>query len=102
MTAKDFFKPKDVAEKALEAFQNEIKSKTIESENELCTCEIEPTFYSVNLRVWEAETGLDCEDAFEFEAEVEELYLELLAKSEREQKEEQQHNETLNYTSNFI
>lgn len=102
MKAKEFFNPKDVAEKALEAFQNEIKSKIIESENGLCTCEIEPTFYSVNLRAWEAETGFDCEDAFEFEAEVEELYLELLAKSEREQKDEQLHNETLNYTSNFI
>ena len=102
MKAKEFFKPKDVAEKALEAFQNKKKSKIIESENGLCTCEIEPTFYSVNLSAWEAETGLDCEDALEFEAEVEDLYLELLAKSEREQKDEQLHNETLNYTSNFI
>ena len=102
MKAKNYFNVKKVAQEAFDAFKDETKSRTLEDKDCLCTCEIEPKDYGVYVRVWEAETGLDCEDAFEFEAEVEELYLELLAKSEREEKEEQLHNETLNYTSNFI
>ena len=101
MNAKEFFKPQTIADKAFDAFK-ESKPVTIVSDCSRCTCECEPTKYGVFLRAWEAETGLDCEDALEFEAEVEELYLELLAKSERDQKEEQHHIETLNYTSNFI
>ena len=101
MNAKEFFNKQTIAGKAFEAFK-ESKPVTIVSDCSSCICECEPTEYGVFLRAWEAETGLDCEDANEFEAEVEELYLELLAKSEREQKEEQLHIETLNYTSNFI
>lgn len=101
MNAKEFFNKQTIADKAFEAFK-ESKTVTIVSDCSSCICECEPTDYGVFLRAWEAETGLDCDDALEFESEVEELYLELIAEYEYEQKEEQQHIETLNYTSNFI
>ena len=90
MKAKDFFNAANVADKAFEAYKAG-KSITISSECGQCTCECEPTIYGVFLRVWEAETGLDCEDQTSFELEVEDIYNQLLDDYEREAKEEEEH-----------
>ena len=90
MKATDYFKAANIADKAFEAYKAG-KSITISSECGQCTCECEPTEYGVFLRVWEAETGLDCEDQTSFEIEVEDIYNQLLDDYEREAKEEDEH-----------
>ena len=90
MKATDYFKAANIADKAFEAYKAG-KSITISSECGQCTCECEPTEYGVFLRVWEAETGLDCDDQTSFELEVEDIYNYALAEYEEECKAEEEH-----------
>ena len=78
MNAKDYFKPKEIAQLSIAALSQGKEDIIVFNSNGSCQLTVKPKDYGVYITAFDRLTGLDCLDENEFESEVEEIYLQLI------------------------